>query len=169
MDPAILLEEIKNLFATHFPKFILVEPEGARTRYQFYRNFRNLHLYIIVFTPIKIEDGKLVFVKDSEKEIDVELRISKTRKTSVGLIGTRTQNGWQNVLSEKIEALEELLKYVFQCDNCGDFMTPRVSQNKKSQTWFVSLYCQNCRKWKSTTYGVGLKTRLHKHLRHQRT
>lgn len=169
MDPSTLLEEIKDFFTLNFPKFTLVEPEGGRTRYQFYRNFKDLRLYIIVFMPIKIEDGKLVFIKDSEKEIDIELRIGGTKKMSVGLIGTRTQNGWRSVLTEKIEALEELLRYVVQCDDCGNLMAPRVSQNKKSQTWFVSLYCKNCRKWKSTTYGVGLKTRLHKYLKRQRT
>jgi hypothetical protein len=169
MDAITFLDEVKSFFVLYFPSFILVEPNDRTIRYLFYRNFRKVGLSIVILTPIRIEKETIKFIPASAKKIAIELRVTKTKRTVVALVGTEIHNEWKEILKEKIEALIDLIREIKQCDKCGEFMVPRVSKQKKTGTWFVSLHCRKCSEYRCTTYGIGLKTKLHKFIQRKRT
>jgi hypothetical protein len=169
MDAITFLKEIKSFFTNYFPSFIAVDPNNRTIRYLFYRNFKKFHLSIVVLTPIRIKNGKLEFIPASSKKIAVELRITKTKRTAVYLIGTELYGDWEKILEDKIKVLIELFKEINQCDKCGEYMTPFVNRQKDTGIWFVSIRCRRCGEYRNTTYGIGLKQKLHKYLRHKRT
>ena len=169
MEAAAFLKEVMGFFVQYFPSFIPVKPNARTVRYLFYRNFKKFGLSIVVLTPVRIKNEELGFIPASSKKIAVELRITKTKRTVVSLVGTEIHGDWKRILKEKIEILLELLREIKQCDKCGEFMVPRVNKQLKTGTWFVSLHCRRSSEYRSTTYGIGLKTKLHKFIQHKRT
>ncbi|MDA3815715.1 MAG: hypothetical protein PF549_05130 [Patescibacteria group bacterium] len=171
MDASIFLEEIRKFFILNFPDFIAVDPNNRTVRYLFYRNYRRFGLSIVVLTPVRLEGGEPKFIPASAMKITTELRITKTKRIVVALIGTEIHVGsdWERILKEKIETLVDLLKEIKQCDKCGDFLVPKTNKRKDSATWFVSLHCRRCSEYRSTAFGIGLKKRLHKHLHRKKT
>ncbi|KKP78102.1 MAG: hypothetical protein A2271_02095 [Candidatus Moranbacteria bacterium RIFOXYA12_FULL_35_19] len=171
MNATEFLEEIRQFFAKNFPDFITIEPCDRTIRYAFYRNYNRQKLSIVILTPVKIENQELKFIPDSIMKIGTELRITKTKHTTIELIGTEihVNSPWEKILKDKIETLIDLLKEIRQCDKCGNIMVPRTNQQKKTGTWFVSMHCRRCSTYKNVTFGIGLKNKLHKYLVRKKT
>lgn len=172
LDANDFLKDIQEFFAKNFSDFIAVEPNNRTVRYLFYKNFKKFGLSIIVLTPVRIgKDKKLEFIPNSYMKIGTELRITKTKRVIIPLIGTEIHLGsdWEKILKEKIDILIKVISQIKQCDDCGNFMLPRVGKQKKTNTHFVSIRCRKCNKYKNLTYGVRIKQKLHRFIQKMET
>ncbi|MFW5884784.1 MAG: hypothetical protein ACOCUF_00930 [Patescibacteria group bacterium] len=151
-----ILTKMDKFFAFNLSGYQLFFPKVLGVRCAFYKNFPEKNLSIVVFAPCVVVRGGLF---EKGKEIKALLKTTKG-PIRVVLKNTRVQEGWREVLFNKIQSLEALAGEIRRCNACGDYYTPLTCKRGK----FVSMKCFSCGRWSSTTYGTGLKTRLHKYL-----
>lgn len=164
MNPEQLVSDMQRFFEKEHPEFILFIPEpDSRKSVSFYAKYPKANASIVVYPSIKIENGKMVF---RTGKLSVMIFNLKTRSMLFELKKTYRKN-WKKGISDKVKALKILIDDIKPCEKCGTI--PNIQRNFSRKdgkgTKFVSLYCEQCKRYKSTTYGIYLKTFLHKHLK----
>ena len=166
LEASRLLDEVKNFLDINFEGFKYFEPQRSSKKLVFFRNFEKPRLSIVIILPIiKDSKGGMIF---SGKTIKTVLKTTKGKERIYlkdTLLKTgMTEDNWKYVLGEKLSALKELVALVGHCRHCGSMTIPTMCISKEGVN-FVSMRCPGCNRWKNTTYGIGLKTILHKNLK----
>lgn len=164
MNPEEFIRDMQDFFTEEFPEFKLFIPEpGSRKSVSFFASYQRANISIVIYPSIRIQNGKKVF---AEGRIKVMVFNTEKRYRLFWLKHTNRKN-WQNSVRDKVNALKLLVEDIEPCEKCGSLPSIQRSFTKKDGkgTKFISLYCNNCKEYKSTTYGTYLKTLLHKHLK----
>ena len=165
-DQSLFQEEIRRFFSTRFPAFKYYEPAGAGVNFAYYLNHLDPKLSIVISLPLrKDEAGR---IKMTDRRIGIILKPTGTDKGtgSIELVDTIIDGTWPERLHDRINCLRELIAEIYSCPVCGQYPFPQLCRtNDQKRTLFVALRCPDCHRYTSTTYGIGLKTRLHRDLK----
>lgn len=163
-----LLFNILTYFRNAHRNFGLYTPQKPfEQQFAFYHNYTKFGLSIVVTLPFTLDDaGK---TKMSGAYFDIVLKKTSVRKRAnlITLRSTLLSSDYCEHLDKKIAVLQKLILDSKKCKICGRWMHPHVSYRKPPQekTRFVSFYCQQCNAFTPTTFGIGLKSKLHKYLK----
>ena len=168
---AIFHENIVGFFFNYFSSFEFFGGiPGIHNECAYYYNYRKYGLSIVVNLPlVQIDDNKWDM---TGKKIQISLKKTrvKTIPYLIELTDTLISPNYHDRLRERIGVLQELVDEIHPCQHCGTLLTPKMCRtNDLKRTRFVSLQCPSCYKFTNTTFGVGLKTRLHKNLKKTRS
>lgn len=169
-NATVFHQDIIGFFFNYFSNFLFYEPRELFNECAYYHNHRKYGLSTVIFLPLmKIDNDQWEM---TGKKIQIVLK--KTRLKSipypVELKDTLITSNYHDRLRERIGVLQELIDEIHPCQHCGTSLMPRTCRtNDLKRTKFVSLQCPSCYKFTSTTFGVGLKTRLHRNLKKTRT
>ncbi|MEA3322819.1 MAG: hypothetical protein U9Q12_01215 [Patescibacteria group bacterium] len=167
-------DEISRFFDDYFPrKFKRYEPVCQNMFFAYYCNFPVIGVSIVIFTPLFKGDNDELSIA-SKRHIRVVLK--ETHKAEmpylIELTDTMIKGLWRDRLNERVSILLELMDtQTIKCDACNIYMTPKTRRTRKDKkrTQFVTMQCPVCYKYKSTEYGMGVKTILHRNLKKKRT
>ena len=166
----VFYQDIIGFFFTHFSTFEFFAGNPLHNECAYYYNYRKYGLSIVVVLPlVNITDSKWAM---TGKKIKISLKKTSTKTTPhiVELTDTLITSNYYDRLQERISILRELIDEIHPCQNCSTSLIPRTCRtNDLKRTRFVSLQCPSCHKFTSTTFGVGLKTRLHRNLKRTRS
>jgi hypothetical protein len=157
-----LLGDIERMLEQSFSGYKTFELKQGDYRNVFYKNYEKEKLSIVIRPLLKKTDQREA--GDLRRKIQVFLKTTRG-KERVRLKDTILSDGWQNVLYEKIQALEMLIAEMTICNSCGCIPVPVMCKRSEKGTRFVSTRCAKCNTWINTPFGIGLKTLLHKYLK----
>jgi len=159
-----------GFFFNYFSNFKFFAGNPLHSECAYYYNYPKYGLSIVVVLPlINTANNKWVF---TGKKIKVSLKKTRLKTTPylVELTDTLITSNYHDRLRERIGVLQELIDEIHPCQHCGASLMPRTCRtNDLKRTRFVSLQCPSCYKFTSTTFGIGLKTRLHRNLKRTRS
>ena len=166
--------EMIRFFDDYFPrKFIRHIPMYQQTPFAYYHNFHTVGVSIVIFLPLFKDDNDELNIQ-SKRHIRVVLKQTRKKEPPylIELTDTMINNSWRDRLQERVSILLELMNtQIIKCPKCNVFMIPKTRRTRKDKkrTQFVTLQCRNCHKYKSTEYGMGFKTILHRNLKKSRS
>ena len=164
MEASEFFLQTATLIKEYFPGQFRLKKDQLTGEATFYRAYPernlilNVHIPIIHNTPDSIHFAK--------KKL-ITVFVARNTKTCLELRPSRIITGWESVLKEKIAIVKSTIDDMKRCIICNDYPIPKMSMTMKRNaqgTKFVSYYCPRCRKYFNSTYGVYLKSILHKYL-----
>jgi len=162
--------EIIRFFDDYFPrKFIRHVPMYRHTPFAYYHNFHTVGVSLIIFLPL-FKDEKDELNIQSKRHIRVVLRKGEPPYL-IELKDTMLINSWRDRLQERVSILLEFMNtQMYVCKKCDVYMIPKTRKTRRDRkrTQVVTLQCPQCHKYKSTEYGMRLKTILHRNLKKTR-
>ncbi len=165
-------QDIVGFFFNHFSNFEFFAGNPVHNECAYYHNYRKYGLSIVVVLPLtNIDDNNWAM---TGKKIQISLKKTREKTTPhiIELTDTLITSNYHDRLRERIGILKELVDEIHQCQKCDSkaFLVPKtMRRNDTKRTWYVALWCPACHHYTWTTFGVGLKTRLHKNLQRIRT
>lgn len=165
----VFLRQFEELFALHFSHFTFYAARKPAESYAYYFNYKAYKISIVIFLPLSIDATNDLIMQGRNIRVLLKKSDKTITKYMVELRDTPLIDGWESRLIRKITILQELVSEVHMCQKCNSYKLPGTYRTKKERTMFVSLKCQQCHEYTSTTFGRGLKTLLHKNLKRSRS
>lgn len=167
---ANVLDMIVTHFRTHHRSFRLYTPQrNGERHFEMYHHYAKFNMTIVIVLPLILDNkGELCICGNIFRIMLTDAAIHKTMPP-LFLRNTLLTNDWKKSINKKIAILTKLLRDSKRCTSCSQWMKPHISQRKPphEKTHFVSFYCRKCNVFTPTTFGIGLKTELHKYMKVQ--
>lgn len=171
-NAATFHQNIVGFFFNYFSNFEFFGGSPLHNECAYYYNYRKYKLSIVVKLPLEqIDDNKWDM---TGKKIQISLKKTRSNTTPhlIELTDTIINDNYHDRLRERIGVLQELVDEIHECQKCasGPFLIPRtMRKNDLIRTRYVALWCPTCHHYTWTTFGIGLKTRLHRNLKKTRS
>lgn len=164
MEASEFFSRVAALIKEHFPGQFRLRRNHPDQQAVFYRAYPEHNLILNVHTPIiHSSPDSIHFTKTKLLTVSV----ARSTRICLELRPSRITTGWESVLREKIAVAQATINDMKRCIACNDYPYPKVSVSTKRNaqgTKFVSYHCPRCRKYFGSTFGICLKSTLHKYL-----
>lgn len=160
------LQQYRTFFQKNTKGFKECTPQNAHAGpFRFCHHYPKYGCKIVIELPYAVNtDGHVVM-----QGCLIQIYLKKTTVTKdhhLYLKNIRIGKDTEHILQQRIALLQKLVLDTKKCPRCGQWMFPHISHQKppREKTRFVSFYCAQCDIFQPTTYGIGLKTELHRRI-----